>query len=136
VVIGGGTVGCETAVSLAEAGMDVTVVEALEEILLEEPNGLNKAGLKRRLRESKVGILTGCQIDEVTPEGVSVKENKGNRRVLEADSVVLSIGFISERGLNETVERESTAVYSVGDCVEPRKVFDAIHEAARIANGI
>jgi 2,4-dienoyl-CoA reductase-like NADH-dependent reductase (Old Yellow Enzyme family)/thioredoxin reductase len=136
VVIGGGTVGCETAVSLAEAGMDVTVVEALEEILLEEPNGLNKAGLKRRLRESKVGILTGCQIDEVTPEGVSVKENKGNRRVLESDSVVLSIGFISERGLNETVERESKAVYSVGDCVEPRKVFDAIHEAARIANGI
>jgi 2,4-dienoyl-CoA reductase-like NADH-dependent reductase (Old Yellow Enzyme family)/thioredoxin reductase len=136
VVMGGGTVGCETAIFLAEAGKDVTVVEALEGILLEEPNGLNKAGLKRKLRESKVGILTGCQIDEITPEGVFVKQDKGKRRFMEADSVILSTGFISKREPVGTVERESTEVYSVGDCVEPRKIFDAIHEAARIANGI
>jgi NADPH-dependent 2,4-dienoyl-CoA reductase/sulfur reductase-like enzyme len=135
-VIGGGTVGCETAIFLAQAPKDVTIVEALEEILVEEYNDLNKAGLVRKLRESQIEILTGCLVDEITGEGVFVKDRKGTRRLLHADAVVLSTGFIPKSELYDTLRCEFNEVYSVGDCVEPRKIFDAVHEAARIANGI
>ena len=136
VVMGGGTVGCETAIFLAQAGKNVTMVEALEEILLEESNDINKAGLARKLRESEVKILTGCLIEEIVREGVFVRENRETRRLLEADSVVLSTGFISKRELYERLKYEFEGVYSVGDCVEPRKILDAVHEAALIAYSV
>lgn len=133
-VIGGGTVGCETAVFLAEAGKDVTVVEVLEEILVEESNALNKAGLKRKLKEKAVRVLTGYLADEITREGVFVKDDKGARRLVDADSVVLSIGFASQRELYEKLKKDLKQVYSVGDCVESRKIFNAIQEGARVAD--
>ncbi len=128
--------GCETAIFLAQAGKDVIVVEALEDILLEEYNDLNRAGLVRKLRESEVKTLTGCLVDEITREGVFLRENKETRRFLEADSVVISTGLMSQRELHDKLKYKFAEVYSVGDCVEPRKIFDAVHEAALIAHGI
>jgi NADPH-dependent 2,4-dienoyl-CoA reductase/sulfur reductase-like enzyme len=136
VVIGGGTVGCETALFLAQAGKDTTIVEMLDAILVEEKNDLNKIGLMAMLKESQIRILTGCLVDEITPEGVYVKQEGETRKRLEADSVVLSTGFVSNTEGHEELRRAFQEVYVVGDCVEPRKVFEAVQEAAVIANSL
>jgi hypothetical protein len=72
----------------------------------------------------------------VASNGIFVRENKKKRRLLEADSVILSTGFASNRDLHEGFKDDVRKPLSVGDCVEPRKIFDAVHEAALIANSV
>jgi NADPH-dependent glutamate synthase beta subunit-like oxidoreductase len=43
--------------------------------------------------------------------------------------VVIATGLRPNRGLIETLKKESNLqVFEAGDCVRPRKIFDAIHE--------
>lgn len=136
VVVGGGSIGCEIAIFLAEVGKEVTLVETLDEILADQHDVLNKRGLIRKLTESNVKTITGCSIDRITGEGLFVKENNEELKFIETHNIVLATGFISKTELYEKSKYRFKAVYCVGDCVEPRKILNAIHEAALIANSI
>jgi 2-enoate reductase len=70
VVIGGGLVGCETALFIAEElKKKVTIVEMLNEILIGiEP--VNVMALKERLGKAGIGVHTGWHLERVTEKGV------------------------------------------------------------------
>ena len=53
--------------------------------------------------------------------------------VLEADTVVLAVGSKPNKKLLEELEGKFFEVYAVGDCIEPRRCLEAIHEAWNIA---
>lgn len=76
---GGGLVGCETALWLAQNGKDVTIVEALDNIM---------TGAK--VKEYKGGVLT-------------VENAEGNTQI-NCDSVILSVGYKEENSLYHEVE--------------------------------
>lgn len=136
VVVGGGSIGCEVAIFLTEPGKDVTIVEALDEILLDQYDVSMKRGLIRKLREASVKTITGCSIQRMTGEGLFIKKDKGKSRFIEADNIILATGFVSKKELYEESKDRFDAVYCVGDCAQPRKIIDAIQEAALIANSI
>lgn len=127
VVVGGGLVGCEVAVYLQKKGKSVTIVEMMKRLVPEEINLNSRMGLINMVTESKVKVLTGTELLEVVGQGVLVNA-EGARKELKADSVVLAVGFKPESTLRDELEGKVPELFAVGDCVEPRKIINAIWE--------
>jgi 2,4-dienoyl-CoA reductase-like NADH-dependent reductase (Old Yellow Enzyme family)/thioredoxin reductase len=127
VVAGGGLVGCETALDLARHGKQVTVVETLPEAA-GDLNPVNRTALLGLLAEAGVTVLTGHRITAVVDEGLKVAGPDGRERLVEADTVVLALGSEPEDELARELRREYARFFVVGDCAEPRRLGEAIHE--------
>jgi pyruvate/2-oxoglutarate dehydrogenase complex dihydrolipoamide dehydrogenase (E3) component len=134
VVIGGDLVGCETADFLSERGKDVTVTRRGKRMAVKVMPGLRPA-LLERLEQKNVTLLTGVRYEAYTTEGLVITDREG-RRTLEADTIVLAAGSQPGIWLMETLQGRVPAVFSIGDCVEPRGILEAIHEGARIGRQI
>jgi 2,4-dienoyl-CoA reductase-like NADH-dependent reductase (Old Yellow Enzyme family)/thioredoxin reductase len=128
IVIGGGIVGTEVGLFLAEQGKEVVFVEMLDTFM----NNITfdeKLVYEQRFRNLKTSVHTGKRLERVTGQGIIVVDRYGARTTLTADTLVLAAGFTPNRGLIEDLKKESNIqVFEVGDCVRPRKIFDAIHE--------
>ena len=127
VVIGGELVGCETAEFLAEKGKKVTVTRRSPEMALGVGNSL-RAFFLGRLLEKGVTLLTEIKYDEVTPGYLVVTTKEGKRKTIEADTIVLAAGSVPDEKLYQEVKGKVSETYLVGDCVEPRKIREAIAE--------
>lgn len=127
VVIGGGLVGCETAVGYAQAGKTVTVIEALPDILsagIPVPES-NEQMLRDLLAEGKVAIKTASRLSAVTETGVTLSTPNGEE-TLEADTVVLAVGFTPRPSLADDLLGSGLEVYPVGDGVKVGSVMTAV----------
>ena len=128
VVIGGGIVGTEVGLVLAEQGKKVTFVEMLDTFM----NNITfdqKQVYELKFKDLDVHVLTGQRLEAVTDTGITVVDRYGRRTAITADSVVLAAGFVPDRRLIEELETvPGLQVFEAGDCVRPRKIFDAIHE--------
>ena len=125
VVIGGGLVGSETALWLAQQGRKVVVVETLPNMA----TGLHHANrlmLLDMLKDRKVECLTNTSLAEVVDDGVIVIDNNDKRKTIPCDTVALAVGLTPRRELYQAVKNEIAELYLVGDCKEPRKIMDAI----------
>jgi 2-enoate reductase len=130
-IVGGGSVGCETALYLAEKGWSVTVVEMLAEVAT-DLHEANREMLLEMLSERGVQVRTGTEVDKVVPGAVQAKSAAGRIEV-PADLLVLAIGRRPETRLAEAMRRLPKEVYVVGDCAVPRKIKDAVWEAFKLA---
>jgi 2,4-dienoyl-CoA reductase-like NADH-dependent reductase (Old Yellow Enzyme family)/thioredoxin reductase len=131
VIIGGGEVGCETAEYLSQQGKRVTLVETLGDLALDmEP--LNRYLLLQRLKEKEVRVLTRTSLKEILSDGVVVSNNSEECK-LEAGSVVLALGAKSDNRLAQALKGKVKELYVIGDCVKPRKSFEAIREGSWVA---
>ena len=131
VVAGGGMIGCELGVYLGQRGKQVTVIEMLGDIA----TNMGRSGrmqLLEMLDEVNVKVLTNTKLLEIIEEGAIVESN-GERRILKANSVVLALGLKPEAALSEELRDRVPELYTVGDCVEPRRLINAIWEAYRTA---
>ena len=135
VVMGANVVGCEVALHLGLKGEDVTIVEMLDEIGRDmcAPNRLHILHL---LSECNVKVLTNTRIVEITAEGAVVADPQGKRSVVPAESVVIAIGYASERQLLEDLGPVAPEVYAIGDCVTPRKAMSAIWEGFHLSRDL
>ena len=135
VVMGGGTVGCEAAMFLAERGCRVTVVEMGPYVAHGIPRLLGKM-MKEAMGEAGVQVAPGHRVVEIVEGGV-VCEGPGSRtRRVSAAWVVLAVGSYSRDEFAEDVRSEFQEVHAVGDCVEPRRLVEAILEGARAGLGV
>ncbi len=110
VIVGGGDIGCETADLLAEKGMSVTIVEALEKVLhrMEE---IPKQELHKRLKNKNVTILTSTKVTAIEAGKVIVDTENGIRKELSTDSVIFSTGSVSADSLAETLKGLVAGLY-------------------------
>jgi 2,4-dienoyl-CoA reductase-like NADH-dependent reductase (Old Yellow Enzyme family)/thioredoxin reductase len=136
VVVGGGQVGIETAEFLAEKGKDVTIVEMLKR-LGQDIGSTTRWVILHRIAKRGIKTLTNTKVEGIKGNSVLVVK-EGENQTLPADTVVISVGVKSDRELWEALKTLQGKVqsYAIGDCVEPRKMFDAIHDGARIARQI
>ncbi len=127
-VIGGGMVGCEVALMLAEEGKKVTIVEMMDEIA----NGLcltPKIAFFKRFFRQNVRPFTSTHLVEIVNDGAILADKFGKKTEVKSDNVILAMGFRANKGLYEELAQvPGLEVYAVGNCVEPRTIFDAIHE--------
>jgi 2,4-dienoyl-CoA reductase-like NADH-dependent reductase (Old Yellow Enzyme family)/thioredoxin reductase len=135
VVIGGGSVGCETADFLASKGKQVDVVEILENFAQDATLPVLPY-LLSRLEDQGVRMFAGVKDEELTEKGLKFKDREGRSIFLEADTVISAIGTRPNDELFKLLQGKIPAVHAIGDCAQGRRMMDAIHEGAAIGEEI
>lgn len=128
-VIGAGSVGCETAEYLAEAGNDVTILEMTDKIAGDlEP--ITRTDLLERLEKMNIGIQVQSRVLEITSEGI-LYEKDGQRKHLKVDRVIYAGGTRQEISLMADLgELQNTMeVFVIGDCRKAGRFVDATRHA-------
>ncbi|MCU1467763.1 MAG: lpd [Actinomycetia bacterium] len=146
VVIGGGAIGCEFASFFVDAGSEVTILEALPQIL----SGVDQQVAQTVVRAfQKRGIKTHTGVKVLGFDGKAVRfEGKNGEEQLPVDKVVVSVGRrprsenagldgagvkVDERGyvvVDGNMRTNVEGVYAVGDVVAtPQLAHVAFSEA-------
>ena len=134
VIIGGGMVGCEVAEFLVKKSNRVTILETLKRIG-QDINAINRWRVIQRLSEAGVSLETKTQAEEITASGVrGIRE--GVSQLFPADTVVLAAGMVPDKGLLAELEGKIPSVHTIGDCLEPRQIAEAIEEGLRLGTAI
>jgi 2,4-dienoyl-CoA reductase (NADPH2) len=156
VVIGGGAVGCEVALYLAQIGtltpdelhfLFVNQAETTDTLMKLATHGLKEITMvemtgrigsdigqstgwimRQDLGRYGVGLMTNTSAMEITPAGVVVEKNQ-ERATVAADTVVLALGTRTENSLYQSIQDLSCRVILVGDALQPAKAYDAVHQA-------
>ncbi len=134
VVVGGGAVGCETALWLARQGKRVTVLEMLGEAMA-DLFVANKRQLTQMMNDAGVAVFTGVRIVGATRKGLTITQS-GKKKIVEADTLVAAVGLTSERGLADQLKDVPSPVHLIGDCSAPGKIQSAIWGAYKLARRI
>jgi len=137
VVIGGGLVGCEMALDYAQAGKDVTVVEALPKILSAGipspiPNGQMIPDL---FEYHHVNVLENHRLFAVE-DGKVILESDGQKKTLEADSVVIAVGFRPVPSMAQELSGCGAVVYEIGDGQKVSTILHAVWDGYEVGNNI
>jgi len=83
--------------------------------------------------EDRLRIRTNVVIRRIVDGGVVVRFRRGTwEETLKVDTIVLAAGRSARKDLAAELA-EIAEVHEVGDCVEPRSVFYAVHEATEAA---
>lgn len=163
VVIGGGSVGCETAVAVAEMGAisaetlkflmenDAETPERLKEMLnrgsrkvtlVELEKGIGRdIGISTRWVTMKcihrlgVKVMDQYAVKEVHAGGVVV-EKEGEQVTLPADTVVLAVGAAANNSLSGELEGRVTELHLIGDALKPRKITEAVREGFELGRSL
>ncbi|MFA5585370.1 MAG: FAD-dependent oxidoreductase [Saccharofermentanales bacterium] len=131
VVVGGGLVGSETALDLAERGHQVTLVELLPQIM----HGVavtDFLAYSERIAKTDMCILTNTRLTEILDHGIRVETKDGSEEI-QADTVILALGLKAEHGLYDELIASGKEAYLVGDAISAGKIFDAFHTSYRLA---
>ena len=132
VVAGGGLVGCETALFLAQQGKRAVVVEMTDQVAT-DLNPVSRILLLELLDKQGVVIRKEVKLEGILENGVVVIDKDWNREKIDTDSVVLSLGLVPRTKVVENLEGLVPEVYAIGDCVSPRKLMDSVHDAFNVA---
>jgi 2,4-dienoyl-CoA reductase (NADPH2) len=136
VIIGGTIQGCETAEMLVKQGRQVTIVETGPEIGEGMLTRLVKPQLLHWLEDKGVSILAGVKLEEVTGEGLVITTKEGEKRLLEADTIITALPLSPNPELCEEFRDVTPEVYCIGDSQEPGLVVDAIAAGAAVARAL
>jgi 2,4-dienoyl-CoA reductase-like NADH-dependent reductase (Old Yellow Enzyme family)/thioredoxin reductase len=156
VIMGGGLVGLELGVYLAETGRDVTVVEMLPRTCASEDDketserfsafggmvvgdplvhGISIREYLKAHPDLKMKIMTSTKALEITDKGIVV-EGQNGVQTIEADTVIYSVGQKPLREEAQALSDCAPEFFALGDCVTPRNIFSATQAAWTIARDI
>ena len=128
IVVGGGMIACDVALFLAEQGKRITITTRGDEIA-RDMTTISRLAFFERLHNQDVETRTGVRLGEIADGGIIVSDRSSVKSEIKGDTVVLAGGLKPNRQLfDELVHLPELDVYAIGDCVEPRTIFEAIHE--------
>lgn len=134
VIIGGGLVGCETALWLREKGKNVTIVEALPKILA--VNGplchANSEMLEALIPFKGVETVTSAKATQYDGKKLVVETPDGTHSI-KGDTVILAVGYSSENALYEQLKDQIPEIYLLGDARQVANIMYAIWDAYEVA---
>ncbi len=132
VIIGGGQVGCETGLYLAEKGKTVVIIEILKR-MANDMGPMVRRRLMDGLRQRQVIMLTNAKCEEITEHSVTVTSAEGRKDTYPADTVILAVGYGKNDDLFQRLEGKVPEVYCVGDSYEPQGIMEAVRDGYRAA---
>jgi NADPH-dependent 2,4-dienoyl-CoA reductase/sulfur reductase-like enzyme/rhodanese-related sulfurtransferase len=134
VIIGGGFIGLEMAENLRHRGLEITLIEMLDQVFTPADKEMASI-LHQHLTMNGVRLILGDGVKEIVPTGDTSAEvllNSGER--IPTELIILSIGVkpdtefvkksgiaVSDRGaiiVDEHMRTNKPGVYAVGDAVE------------------
>lgn len=137
VVIGGGEIGTETALHLAESGHTVVVLTR-QDALASKANSIHyRESFEERWKSNpNFSYITGVTATEITDSGVAYTDKDGNPGFVAAGSVVIAGGQSAKH--KEALAYYGTAEHfcMIGDCKEPSSVQHAMRTGFAAASMI
>lgn len=160
VVVGGGDVGVEVAMTIAEVGtitaeqlrfMMIYETEPAEKLKQLLTHGIHKVtvvemgkkfapdinpgsrwSIMYRTKQLGVDLLKETRVLEIKKDAVIV-ENEEGRKVIPADTVVIAAGARPNNGLYEELKDKLPKVDVIGDSVSVGRIHNAVESAYRLA---
>ena len=155
VIIGGGAVGVETALFLAEKGTlsaealkflfvnqaespevlyematrgtkDITIIEMLD-VIGKDFGKSTRWGMLQDVKRYNITPLSGAKALEITPKGLKIESSQGIEDI-PADTIVLAAGSKSENSLIDIIKARNIPCDVVGDAHSIGMAFDAVHK--------
>ena len=126
-VIGGGMIGCEESVYLADLGHNVTIVELQDDIAadcLKYPF----LWLHHEVEERDIRVLTSSSCTNIGKDSVTVRHADGTEETFPCDSVVLAAGMRSRSDEVERLRPLVNTFYVVGDARQAKNVMMAVRD--------
>lgn len=124
VIIGGGLLGCETGLFLAQHGKNVTIVEMLGDVAL-KANILHRRALMLEMGKS-VMIRTGLRCTRITDGRLTAGDSEGREIRIEADTVIVAAGFRPSADRLDELRSAALEFTAIGDCAKPGNVLAAV----------
>ena len=132
IVLGGGLVGCELAVCLADEGKKVHVVEMRDQ-LCPDANVRYRPLLMNKMNDAGIEIHTSCTCKKVTDEGVICEDADGKKITLTGDSILCALGLKPKTELVEELRGLTDQFASIGNCVKPDTITFAVYQGYHAA---
>ncbi len=136
VIMGGNVQGCQTAEFLTKRGRKATIVESGPEVGEGLLPILMKPQLLDWLDKKETTMLAGAKYEEVTNKGLTVATKEGERKTIEADTVLTALPLKPLTALFDSLKTTVPQVYVIGDAKQPGLIVDAIADGARVAREI
>jgi NADPH-dependent 2,4-dienoyl-CoA reductase/sulfur reductase-like enzyme len=128
VVIGGGQVGCETALQLAREGKNVTIIEQLPELAPDASITHRTEILLELNRERRLTYFTSATCTKVSDRSITYMV-ESDATEMEADSIIIAVGMKTRFSEAETFIGAAGKFTVIGDCVRAGTVENAIKDA-------
>lgn len=133
IIIGGGGIGCETAIWLASRGKNVTILEQLPKIAQDVGPSTRWTRIQV-LQELGIKVIAEAKVRSVKGNEVSY-EKDASRNTISAESIVIAVGMQPDRELYEKLKGK-IEVHEIGDCRKTGKAIDAIRSGFEVGRKI
>ena len=142
VIIGGGSVGCETADYLAPLindlfprNRDVTVLEMANGVMMNE-SGPGRSLLVRRMMEKGIKIITSAKVESVTETEINYTLDGVTHTIKDADTLIFAAGYKKNPAVEEMLQASGLNYHMIGDAHEIGNIKTAITEAYNLTKDL
>ena len=139
VVIGGGSVGCETADYLAPVVHDlylrnreIIVLEMAKGIMMNE-SGPGRSLLVQRMMRKGIKMICEAQVTKVETDKIYYVKDGVEHCINDADTLVFAVGYKSDPGVEEMLKKANVSYHLIGDAHKVGNIKDAISYGYEIA---
>ncbi len=129
-IIGGGLVGMETAEVMVTQMRKVSLVEMRDDVGDDPMTKMSHIG---PLLKGGVNIMTKTKVERLTKDGAVCSTPEGEKVITGCDMVIMAAGSKAYNPLEKELAGKVGELYVVGDANEPRRIKDAVLEAAQAA---
>ncbi|MEG0339771.1 MAG: FAD-dependent oxidoreductase [Oscillospiraceae bacterium] len=140
IVVGGGILGVEAALSLYERGCTVSIVELGARLMSVQADEYVSRVLQARLEELGISVYTAVSVEEIELDKVKLSSGVS----ISADMILASVGVRSETGLarkagllvnrgiviSSDMRTDDKNIFAAGDCAELNKKVTGLYAAA------
>lgn len=128
IIIGGGSVGCETALDLAEKGKEISLIEKAD-TLAASSNDLYKLALQEQFAKyDNIHVFLNASCESIDSQGVTVSLGQNSTHIA-GEQVILSLGFRPNTKLVSSLYDIVPDTYYVGDCDKVATILEAVNSA-------
>lgn len=132
VVIGGGSVGCETVDYLAPLVNDlyprnreITLLEMAPGVMASE-SGPGRSLLVQRMMAKGVQMICGAKVEKVDESSIWYTKDGQQHCIADADTLVLAMGYKADPALEEMLKAAGASYHLIGDANKVGTIKDAI----------
>ncbi|MDT2814195.1 dihydrolipoyl dehydrogenase [Vagococcus carniphilus] len=149
VIVGGGVIGVEWASLLNSLGVEVTIVEFLDRLLINESSKISRE-LKKSLTKKGINVLLSSKVESAEIKGDSVEVSIEGKDKLTVDKVMVAIGRAPKvegiglqntsvkyepKGIqvNEFYQTTESHIYAIGDCIDTMQLAHVAMKEGELA---
>ena len=142
IIIGGGSVGCETADYLAPLlndrfmrNRDVTVLEMDKEILMKE-TGAGRSVLVQRMMAKGIHIECNAKVINTTETTITYEQNGKEYAIEDADTLIFANGYHIDNAIEDMLKETGVTYHLIGDGHKVGNIKDSISEGYEVAKSL